>query len=65
MIWKLFKDGELVNTIVSDEAFALRYAEEMGYTAELVGEAPAPEPDETEPTVEELIDIMLGVTSDE
>lgn len=67
MRYKIFLDGELINTIVADEAFCQAYCEEMGYTYELE-EIPEPEPEplpEPEPTAEELIDIMLGVASNE
>lgn len=35
-VWKLSKDGEYVNTIVADKAFACLYAEANGYTIEEV-----------------------------
>lgn len=50
MVYKLFKDGELVNTIVASPAFVDAYAMAMGYTYELVPET-KPEP-EVEPTPE-------------
>lgn len=61
MTYKLLKDGELVNTIVASEDFIIPYAESMGYTFEKVPEEPKPEI-EPEPTSEELLDILLGVT---
>ena len=32
--WKVMKDGEVINTIVADNAFAHIYAEMNGYTVE-------------------------------
>ena len=44
MKYKIFKDGELVNTIVADEAFCEKYCSENGYTYEEIPEiTPAPE----------------------
>ena len=63
MIWKLFKDGELVNTIVADKAFAMIYAEEMGYTAELVGDEPQPVEPEEEPTQLDRIEAQVTYTA--
>lgn len=42
--YNLYSGDELVNTIVADEEFVVSYAEEMGYTYELVPEEPRPEP---------------------
>lgn len=62
--WKVLKDGEEINTIVADKAFAMIYAEMNGYTVEEMPE-PEPEPVETEPTTEEILNAMLGVTTNE
>ena len=47
-IWNVKENGEVINTIVADESFATAYAEETGYTLELVEQpaepTPAPEP---------------------
>lgn len=59
MTYKLLKDGEVVNTIVGSEAFVFAYCKAMGYTYEEMPEEPKPE---LEPTTEELLDILLGVT---
>lgn len=61
MTYKLLKDGEVVNTIVGSADFVTAYCEAMGYTFEEVPEEPTPEI-EPEPTSEELLDILLGVT---
>ena len=50
MTFKLFENGELVNIIVASHAFVDAYANEMGYTYELV---PEPEPEAPEPSQEE------------
>lgn len=63
MIWKLFKDGELVNTIVADKAFAMIYAEEMGYTVEQVEEPEPSEPIEEEPTQLDRIEAQVTYTA--
>ena len=34
MRYKIFKDGELINTIIADEAFCAAYCEKRGYTFE-------------------------------
>lgn len=59
--YRIFKDGELINTIVADKAFCALYCDANGYTYELMPE-PEPEPVEPEPTTEEILDAMLGVT---
>ena len=64
MDYKIFENGEHINTICADEAFVIAYCALYGYTYEVVPE-PHVEPEEPEPTIEELINIMLGVTSDE
>ena len=58
--WKVLKDGEVINTIVADKAFAMIYAEMNGYTME---EMPEPEPvPEAEPTTDDVLNALLGVT---
>lgn len=54
MIYKIFEDGEVINTIVASEDFVKTYCEENGYTYELE-ERPEPEPEPAveEPTAEE------------
>lgn len=61
MTYKLLKDGEVVNTIVGSADFVTAYCEAMGYTFEEVPEEPAPEI-KPEPTTEEILDTLLGVT---
>lgn len=45
-VYKIFQDGEEINRIVADEAFAQAYCSENGYTYELEPEPglPAPAP---------------------
>lgn len=62
MIYNLYNNGELVNTIVASEDFIIPYADSMGYTYELVPEPPAPEP-EPEPTPEEAVTWSSMATS--
>lgn len=62
MIYNLYNNGELVNTIVASEEFVIPYAESMGYTYELVPEPPAPDP-EPEPTPEEAVTWASMATS--
>ena len=54
MRYKIFKDGERVNTIVADESFVTDYCEKNGYTCE-VDSLPESEPEEPAPTPEERI----------
>lgn len=62
MIYNLYNNGELVNTIVASGEFIIPYAESMGYTYELVPEPPTPEP-EPEPTPEETVTWSSMATS--
>lgn len=62
MIYNLYNNGELVNTIVASEEFIIPYAESMGYTYELVPEPATPEP-EPEPTPEEAVTWASMATS--
>ena len=47
-IWNVKENGEIINTIVADEEFTATYAQETGYTLEIVEQpeepTPAPEP---------------------
>lgn len=60
--WNVIENGEIINTIVADEEFAATYAQETGYTLEIVDqpEDPTPAP---EPTVwdEMAVAILEGV----
>lgn len=58
MNYKIFQNGEQINTIVADEAFVSAYCAENGYTYEAV--EPTPEP-EQEPTDTEVLNALLGV----
>ena len=61
-IWNVKENGEIINTIVAGEEFATSYAQETGYTLEIVEqpEEPVPAP---EPTVwdEMAVAILEGV----
>ena len=59
MNYKIFQNGEQINTIVADEAFVSAYCAEHGYTYEAV--EPTPEP-EQEPTDTEVLNTLLGVS---
>lgn len=55
MNYKIFHDGELVNTIVASESFVTDYCEANGYTYEEVYLGPKPEP---APTLEDRMTAM-------
>ena len=59
MTYKILKDGEVVNTIVSDADFVEKYCETNGYTYELIPE-PVPEP---EPTQLDIIEAQVTYTA--
>ena len=52
MDYYIYENGQLINTIVADEAFVSAYCAENGYTYEAV--EPTPEP-EQEPTIDERV----------
>ena len=57
--WKVLKDGEVINTIVADKAFAHIYAETNGYTVEEI----IPDPIEpTEPAPSQLDRVEAQIT---
>ena len=58
--WKVLKDGEVVNTIVADKAFAMIYAEMNGYTVE---EMPEPDPVEEQPSQLDIIEAQVTYTA--
>lgn len=62
MVAIIYKDGEEINRIVSDEEFAKTYCEENGYTYEISTEPDPPLPPEPEinPTAEDIIKTILG-----
>ena len=63
MTYKILKDGEVVNTIVSDADFVEKYCETNGYTYELIPE-PDPEPvPEPEPTQLDIIEAQVTYTA--
>ena len=59
MRYKILKDGEVINTIVSDEEFCSAYCEENGYTYELEPEQESESELEPEPTAQDDTDAML------
>lgn len=62
MIAVIYKDGEFVNRIVADEAFAAAYCAENGYTYELEPEPePVPPPEPTY-TADDLFAALLGMS---
>lgn len=63
MRYKIFKDGESINTIIADEDFVESYCDQNGYTYEL--EPAIVTPTVKEPTTEELMNVLLGVTDNE
>lgn len=46
MRYKIYNNGELINTIIADEAFCAAYCAKYGYTYEDDIIEPPPEPDE-------------------
>lgn len=48
MDYKIFQNGEQINTIVADEAFVSAYCAEHGYTYEAVEPEPEPTPEPTQ-----------------
>ena len=64
MIYEIYSGDTLVNTIVADEAFVSSYCAANGYTYSERAEEPVPDPVPLEPTTDELMNILLGVTDD-
>lgn len=58
MRFDIYRDGEFVNAIEAAEEFVIGYCEKNGYTFERIA-VPEQEP---EPTAEEILKTMLGVT---
>lgn len=59
MDYYIYENGQLINTIVADEAFVTSYCKDNGYTYEAVEPTPEPEP---EPTDTEVLNTLLGVS---
>ena len=59
MNYKIYKDGEHINTIVADEEFVKVYCETNGYTYEFEVQ------EEPEPTTDDILNALLGVTTNE
>ena len=62
MNWKLFKNGEHINTIVAEEEWLKGYCERHGYTYELEvpPEPPEPEPIAPQPAAEEHLAVLTA-----
>lgn len=48
MDYYIYENGQLINTIVADEAFVSAYCAEHGYTYEAVSPEPEPTPEPTQ-----------------
>lgn len=58
----IFKDDIEINRIVSDEEFIIVYCNKQGYTYEEYSiETPEKPETETEPTIDEVLNVLLGV----
>lgn len=64
MTYEIYSGDTLVNTIVADEDFVSSYCEANGYAYAKRVETPAPDPEPSGPTTDELMDILLGVMTD-
>ncbi len=63
MKYKILKDGEVINTIVADEAFVTDYCAKNGYTfAKIPTPEPAQEP-KTEPTQLDRLEAQVAYTA--
>ena len=60
MRYKILKNGETVNAIVSDEDFVISYCEKHGYTYEEMQEPPTKEP---EPSQLDIIEAQVTYTA--
>lgn len=54
MRYKIFENGEQINTIIADEAFCKSYCDKHGYTYEEEIIEPIPEPEEEPDVYDEL-----------
>lgn len=52
MEYYIYFNGDLINTIISEESFVRTYCEKRGYTFAAVNPIPEPEP---EPTLEDRV----------
>lgn len=67
MVFDIFLNGELINTIVASEEFCEKYCSANGYTYELMPEPepepePTPEPTEADDTASMLVDHEFRLT---
>lgn len=62
MRYKIYKDSELVNTIVADKAFVAIYCEEYGFTYE-EDDLPQIKEIEYEPTQLDIIEAQVTYTA--
>lgn len=61
--YRILKDGTTINTIVASDEFITSYCEANEYTYEEIIEEPTVEPEtETEPTIDEILNTLLGVS---
>lgn len=66
MKYKILSNGEEINRIVADESFCKTYCDQNEYTYEpILDEDPVITTASVEPTTEEILNALLGVTSNE
>ena len=58
MNWKIYENGEHINTIVADEEWLKGYCERNGYAYELEVPPDPPEPQPEPPTTEERVSAL-------
>lgn len=58
----IVENGTITNIIVADEAFAAEIGALPYYDGAVIGESYNPPVPEPEPTTEEILDAMLGVS---
>ena len=61
MRYKIYLNGELVNTIVASESFVIGYCEKYGYTYE-ADPLPVPEPEPETPEGDVWSDMAAAIT---
>lgn len=63
MVAVIYQDGEEINRIVADEAFAEAYCAENGYTFEMRPDPPQPPAPEPEPTQLDRVEAQATYTA--